>query len=287
MRNEGNSFAKIAIAVAFSPRCEAILAEARLLHQRVGAQMFFIHIGKKSLQEEQYLKHLLHRFELDQTDNQIIWEEGEPVETIIALTQSLDIDLLVAGALEKESLLKYVLGDISRQLSRKVKCSMLLLIEPSTHPKGFNHLVVEGTDHPKTENTIAIAVEWAKAYHSSNVTIIQESDPQKLALIRSDELKENEADQIKEDFLKEEDEKLEEILRCTDCEGLKIITERIEGKPGYVISNYARLKSADLLVVNSPDKPMNLLDRVFPHDIEHALADLPCNLLIVHPKGIE
>jgi hypothetical protein len=54
MRNEGNSFAKIAIAVAFSPRCEAILAEARLLHQRFGAQMFFIHIGKKSLQEEQY-----------------------------------------------------------------------------------------------------------------------------------------------------------------------------------------------------------------------------------------
>lgn len=287
MRNEGNSFAKIAIAVAFSPRCEAILAEARLLHQRFGAQMFFIHIGKKSLQEEQYLKHLLHRFELDKGNNQVVWEEGEPVETIIALTQQLDIDLLVAGALEKESLLKYVLGDISRQLSRKVKCSMLLLTEPSTHPKGFKHLVVEGTDHPKTENTIAVAVEIANQYLAGTVSIIQESDPGKLALIRSEELKENEAEERREQILKEEDEKLEEILRCTDCANLKVITERIEGKPGYVISNYARLKSADLLVVNSPDKQLNLLDRVFPHDIEYALADLPCNLLIVHPKGIE
>ncbi len=287
MRNEGNSFAKIAIAVAFSPRCEAILAEARLLHQRFGAQMFFIHIGKKSLQEEQYLKHLLHRFELDKGNNQVVWEEGEPVETIIALTQSLDIDLLVAGALEKESLLKYVLGDISRQLSRKVKCSMLLLTEPSTHPKGFSHLVVEGTDHPKTENTIAVAVEIAKQFQAGIVSIIQESDPGKLALIRSEELKENEAEERMEQILKEEDEKLEEILKCTDCGNLKVITERIEGKPGYVISNYARLKNADLLVVNSPDKQLNLLDRVFPHDIEHALADLPCNLLIVHPKDIE
>jgi hypothetical protein len=33
--------------------------------------------------------------------------------------------------------------------------------------------------------------------------------------------------------------------------------------------------------LNSPDKQMNLIDRVFPHDIEFALADLPCNLLIV------
>jgi nucleotide-binding universal stress UspA family protein len=76
-------------------------------------------------------------------------------------------------------------------------------------------------------------------------------------------------------------------LRCTDCGKLQINTERIEGKPGYVISKYAREKEADLLVVNSPDKPMNLLDRVFPHDIEYALAELPCNLLIVHPKGLE
>jgi hypothetical protein len=80
---------------------------------------------------------------------------------------------------------------------------------------------------------------------------------------------------------------LEEILNCTDCGTLKINTERIEGKPGYVISKFSRKVYADLMVLNSPDKQMNLIDRVFPHDIEYALADLPCNLLIVHPKGVE
>ncbi|OYU94594.1 MAG: universal stress protein [Bacteroidetes bacterium B1(2017)] len=287
MSSKEVTFQKIAVAIAFSPRCEAMVAEARMLQQTFHSQLIFIHVGKQSLQEEQYLKHLLHRFNLDGDTNEVIWREGEPVETIIEICQSKQIDLLVAGALERESILKYFLGGVSRQLSRKVKCSMLMLTEPNIHPNGFKHIVVEGTDHPKTENTISIAVEIARAFQSQTVDIIQESDLSKLALIRSDDFKENEADEHKEALLKEEDEKLEEILRCTDCGELKINTERIEGKPGYVISQYARQKEADLLVVNSPDKPMNLLDRVFPHDIEYALADLPCNLLIVHPKDAE
>ncbi|MFY8190188.1 MAG: universal stress protein [Bacteroidia bacterium] len=280
-------FSKIALALAFSPRCESLLAEVKMLQEKFACKLVFIHVGEKSLQEEQYLKHLLHRFHLDQPENEIIWRKGEPVETIIDICQTEQIDLLVAGALEKESLINYVFGGISRQLSRKIKCSMLLLTEPNIHPKGFTHLVVEGTDHPKTENTIATAVQWAKVFNSKRVDIIQENDLSKIALIRSEELKEHEAGERKKEILSEEDLKLKEIIRCSDCGNLAIHTERIEGKPGYVISKYAKDHEADLLVINSPDKPLNLLDRVFPHDMEYALANLPCNLLIVHPKGGE
>lgn len=280
-------YAKIALALAFSPRCESLLAEAKLLQEKFACTLIFIHVGEKSLQEEQYLKHLLHRFHLDTPKNEIIWKSGEPVETILDICQTEQIDLLVAGALEKESLINYVFGGISRQLSRKIKCSMLLLTEPNIYPKGFKYLVVEGTDHPKTENTIAISVQWAKAFNSDRIDIIQENDLSKIALIRSEELKEHEAGERKKEILSEEDLKLKEILSCNNCGNLEIHTERIEGKPGYVISKYAREQEADLLVINSPDKPLNLLDRVFPHDMEYALANLPCNLLIVHPKGGE
>jgi nucleotide-binding universal stress UspA family protein len=276
-----NPFKKIAIAVAFSPRCEALLAEARQLQDKLGAQMVFIHIGKKTLHQEHYLKHLIHRFGLDLPNNKIIWEEGETVDTILEVCQQEAIDLLVAGALEKENLLKYFLGGVARNLSRKVKCSMLMLTEPNIHPTGFKHLVVEGSDHPKSEYTIATAIAFGKAYQVKNIDIVQETDLSKMALIRHEELKEAEAEAIKEEFVKEEDHKLEEILKCNDVGGLTVCTERIEGKPGYVISKFAREKNADLLVLNSPDKQMNLIDRVFPHDIEFALADLPCNLLIV------
>ncbi len=57
-----------------------------------------------------------------------------------------------------------------------------------------------------------------------------------------------------------------------------------QGKPGFCATNFARKHDADLLVISSPDKDLGLLDRVFPYDLEYALLNLPCNLLIVHSK---
>lgn len=278
-------FRKIAVAVAFSPRIEAILAESKALKSHFGSQMLIIHVGQKNMQQEQYLKHLLHRFELDGPNDQLIWREGDAVDHILDVCVNEDVDLIVAGALEKESLVKYFMGSVARKLSRNAPCSILMLTEPSIKSRGFEKIVVEGSDHPKTSATIATAIGLAKRYKANEVDIIQEFDPQKMALIRSDELRENEADKLKEELLEEENRKLDEILSCTDCGNLQLKTERFEGKPGYMITKYARENKADLLVLNSPDKKMNILDRVFPHDIEFALSDLPCNLLIVHPKN--
>jgi nucleotide-binding universal stress UspA family protein len=63
---------------------------------------------------------------------------------------------------------------------------------------------------------------------------------------------------------------------------LDIKEQHVFGKPGYTIAHYAKAKRADLLVVNSPDTKLGLLDRIFKHDLEYILADLPTDLLIVH-----
>ncbi len=280
-----NEFKKIAVAVSFSPMCEAVVAEAKNLKQAFGSNITFIHVGKVSLQEEQYLKHLLHRFELDTPNEQLLWLDGDPVEAILHFTKTEDIDLIVAGTLEKQSLLKYIFGGVARQLSRKTHCSMLMLCEPTIKATQYKHIVTEGSDHLKTKHTIASAVCFAKAFKANKVDIIQETDLSKLALIRSTELKANEADAIKEDLLTEEDKKLQDWIKQINCGNLNIAIQRMEGKPGYVITEFARAQQADLLVLNGPDRPFNLLDRVFPHDIEFALADLPCNLLLVQPKN--
>lgn len=277
-------FKKIAVAVAFSPRIEAILAESKRLQAIFDADMMFIHVGEKNLQQEQYLKHLLHRFELDAPNHQLLWEEGDPVDIILEKCKEHEIDLLVAGALEKESLVKYFLGSVARRLSRKAKCSVLMLREPSILSKPVQKIVVEGSDHAKTVNTVETAVYLAKQTKANDVTIVQESDVSKLALIRSDELSDNEAEEQKEKIIQDENARLDEILACAGCGNLKVNVERLDGKPGYVITQYAREQKADVLVLNSPDRKLNLIDRVFPHDIEYALADLPCDLLIVHSR---
>ncbi len=275
-------FSKIAVAIGFGPRIEAILAESKRMQQQFNAQLIFIHIGEKSLQQEQYLKHLLHRFELDKPENKVVWEQGDPVDKILEICQLEKVDLIVAGALEKESIFKYFMGGIARNLCRKAKCSIIMLREPDIKSRPVKRIVVEGSDHPKTENTIETAIYVGKKTGADDVFIIQEEDASKMALIRSDAFSDNEADGHKEKMVLDEVSKLNEILACTDCGTLRINIERLEGKPGYVISKFAREHGADILVLNSPDTKLNLLDRVFPHDIEFALADLPCDLLIVH-----
>lgn len=276
-------FKKIGIAIAFSPRLEALIAEASKMQVGLKSEMVFIHIGKKNHTDEQTINDYLAKYDL-LNSSKLIWKEGETVETILNICDEEQLDLLVAGALEKESLIKYFMGSVARKLSRKVKCSMLMLTEPKIESNPINYIVVEGSNNPKTENTIAVAIEIAKAFKVSNVDVIQETDLSKAVLIRSDEFKENEMAKHKENLIEEEDKRLNYILSCNDCGNLKINIERIEGKPGYIISKYARDHQADLLVLNSPDRKLNLIDRVFPTDIEFALADLPCDLLLVNVK---
>jgi len=277
-------FEKIAVALAFSPRIEAILAESKRLQDIFGSKMIFIHVGEKNPEQEKYLNQLLHGAGLDSPGNIILWEEGDPADVIIEKCREHSVDLIVAGALEKESLLKYFMGSVARKLCRRAKCSVLMLREPSLDSKPIRKIIVEGSDHPKTVHTIETAIYIGKKAKASDIHIIQESDVSKMALIRSENVSDKETEVRKEKIFKEENEKLEEILKCTDCDDLKINVERIEGKPGYVISSYAREQNADLLLLNSPDKKLNLLDRVFPHDIEYALSNLPCDLIIVHSR---
>ena len=276
-------FKKIGIAIAFSPRLEALIAEAAKMQVGLKSEMVFIHVGNKSEEDVKTINEYLEKYNL-LNNSKLIWQEGETVETILNICNEEQLDLLVAGALEKESLIKYIMGSVARKLSRKIKCSMLMLTEPKIESSPLKSIVVEGSNNPKTENTIAVAIEIAKAFKVKNVDVIQETDLNKAVLIRSDEFKENEVAKHKENLIEEEDKRLNYILSCNDCGDIKINIDRIEGKPGYIISKYAREHHADLLILNSPDRKLNLIDRVFPTDIEFALADLPCNLLLVNVK---
>ena len=63
---------------------------------------------------------------------------------------------------------------------------------------------------------------------------------------------------------------------------MQIHEKILYGKPGYEIVNFSRKKKADLLVLNSADRRLNFIDRLFPHGLEYILSDLPSNVLIVH-----
>ena len=62
--------------------------------------------------------------------------------------------------------------------------------------------------------------------------------------------------------------------------GISVKSQPIFGKSGYSIGHYAQVVRADLLVMNAPIKT-SFWDRLFPHDIEHILGELPTDVLII------
>jgi nucleotide-binding universal stress UspA family protein len=276
-------FETIAVAISFSPRCQAILDEAKKLSDLVGASLLLLHIGEKTREKEQDLDRMMSASGVSEQHSRVIWMEGDPVDTILKLCKLNIVDLLVLGALEKENLLKFYIGSIARNISRKAKCSVLLLTNPG-EPVKYKKIIVNGVENPKTIHTINTSIYIAKNLKVKEVTIVNELSTHGLAMAIADDSTAPETKEIKKSLNEDEEEKLQSVIEKCDAGNIKLSHKSVKGKPGYAISKYAKDKKADLLVINSPDTQLNLLDRIFAHDIEYILADLPCNVLIVHSR---
>jgi nucleotide-binding universal stress UspA family protein len=283
-RRPSYPFETIAVAVSFSPRCEYVLAEAKRYADIFGSALLLLHIGEKTGKKEEELDKMLHRNGIKESEVRIIWMEGEPVETILKLCKLNIVDLLILGALEKENLLKFYLGSIARSISRRAKCSVLLLSEPESSPAKIKKIFVNGVENPKTIHTISTALYLAKHFKVKEITLVNEMDVPGLTMTMAEDSTQPEVKEIKKNISEQADETLASVVEQCDAGNIRIHNKMVKGKQGYAISKYARERKADLLVLNSPDKQMNLLDRIFTHDIEHVLADLPCNVLIVHSR---
>lgn len=278
-------FETIAVGLAFSPRMDVILAEAKKIADACGSKLILIHVGDKTKEKEKALEDILFRNNIEERKIKIIWAEGDVVDMLLKLCKLNIVDLLIVGALERENIIKFYLGSIARTISRKAKCSVLLLTQTAKTQKPKHKIIVNaGADHPKTVHSINTALYFAKNMGVKEVTMVHEVHVPALAMAMAESSSAPEVTKIKKEFTEEESSKLHALISKCDTGNLKVNEKVIKGKPGYAIRQYAETKKADLLVINSPDTHLTFLDRIFAHDIEFILADLPCNLLIVHSR---
>jgi nucleotide-binding universal stress UspA family protein len=278
-------FKKIGLAIAFSPRMEALLAEATRLKKLWNAELLLIHVGPHTEKEEKLLDDLLIRTGLNKgQDVHVRWESGKPSEQILQSCKREKVDLLIAGALKKENIVQYYLGTVARKILRKADCSVLMFTDPSTHPQPMKNIVVNAEDSPYVDEAIATACELGRTEHSAWLHIVKEIKLYSLTMSAADQHTENEYEDFRSSLVKEEIESVEKTLRLIPHEGLKINIKLVSGKSGFELSKFAQRKHADILVVGASPRRFSLFDRVFPHDLEYIFADLPCNLLIVHPR---
>lgn len=277
-------FETMAVAIAFSPRLEAILTETKRMVKVFNSQLIIIHVGNKTQEKEEHLEKLIEKIGLARINYRIIWMDGEPVDTILKLCKLYIVDLLILGALEKENLYKYYVGSIARSIGRRAKCSVLMLTNPSINPKKMRKIVVNGANNPKTIHTLNTTLYIAALEKIPNITFVQEINVPILNMPIGES--QESVSKIKKEMEVEDFSKLNNMVGSVEKNGVNVDLVAVKGKPGYAISNFSRQNHYDLLVFNSPDTHLGIFDRIFTHDIEYVLADMPCNLLIVHSRGM-
>lgn len=273
----------IGIGVAFSPNLKANMHEAARLSLLFEATLVLIHVGEKSEEKIQQLKEILIPFTTQNLSYELVFKTGDPVNVILSTSKEKNVDLLMLGALQRENFVKYYVGSIARKITRKANCSILLMINPSIERIPCQHIVVNGLEDYKTKRAIACAFYVGHQLGAEKMTIVEEIRQQEVAVNVDDDKSLRKATLRKERIRMREESRIKKIVTEIPqeyLENIAIKSQPIFGKRGYSIGHYAQLVRADLLVMNAPEK-MTFWDRLFPHDIEHILTELPTDVLII------
>lgn len=277
-------FKRVAIAIAFSPRLQTLLAEAKRIQNLFDSELVLIHVGTHTEKENEFLEDQLQLAGMKNDRVHVVWVPGNPSREILAACKRENVDLLVAGALKKEGLLTYYLGSVARRILRKADCSVLMLTEPSAESDPFQRIVIHAENSPYSIDAIKAGIYIGKLQQAKQIHIVREIKLYGLAMSVSGELTEGEVSEARRNMVNDEIENVHQALKSIDTSGLKINVKVMSGKSGFELAKFCSRIDADLLVVGSPYRKMGIFDRMFPHDLEYIFAEMPCDLLILHPN---
>lgn len=276
-------FEKVAVAIAASPTLEALLAEAKRLQELFDSEILLLHVRRNEEKgEEEFLRQAITRSRFAPEKTSLFFEKGDPATAILDFCKEQRVDLLVAGALKKENILRTYLGSVGRRIIRAANCSILILVEPSEKPNPFLEIVVDGSEQPNTQKAIEIACRIGQKQSANHIHILKDIKLYGLTMAMAAEDSENEYAEQRRRLVQEEILHINKRLEKVDTSGLNINVKVISGKTGYEISKFARRIQADLIVTAGPGKKLGILDRIMTHDLEYLLTDIPANMLIVH-----
>jgi nucleotide-binding universal stress UspA family protein len=272
---DSSPYKTIAVATTFSPRFKQVLAEAKRIRDRFAAELHLIYVGGQNQETPRKFSDVLAELELP-ADSPIHYEEGDPAEAILAALARENIDVLVAGALEKEVVLHPFLGNVARRLVREANCSVMLFTHPQENPKPLRRIVFIA-DHSKDE------------LHALKTTLLlAEAEPcERLYVIgittAFDEARASIADDANDAPTRgannHKEDALEELVLSAGNTEVPIETRSIRGATGLAASDFVRSVEADLLVVPLP-KSRGTVQQL-PGNIAWVSDVIPCNLWVI------
>ncbi len=274
-------FKRAIVAAAFSPRLHAVMNEAHRLLKLLGTWPIIVHVGDESPSARSRLEEEIDRTEFKHHPPICLVRSGNPTDVLVEAAKEYQADLIVAGALGKEGVFKYYLGSVARSLARHAPCSVLLFTEPHVKPEPLDriHCAVEYDEEARLAIKVAADIAFlgnAKDLYFTHSFKVPDGQDKKHMPDDTEVIKE---------IYRNADEQLTKYLQDFEFWGKSYQCRSLYEKNRAVTLSFAREIQASLFVVPGPSNRMGLWDRLFPHDLELALQDLPCSILITkNPK---
>ncbi|QXD16681.1 universal stress protein [Rhodocaloribacter litoris] len=270
----------LGVAVTFSPRLEALLAETAYRAPGLAARLSLVHAGDHTPEHEAHLRRAMEQAGLPR-ETEILWVRGAPDAALLEAVETYGLDLLLAGALEKEHPLRYYLGSVARNLVREAPCSLLLFTEPRVVPQPVRRLVVV-TDYSELA-LIALtkAVRLAEQEQAERVYVLRVLPQFGEVVMFSEGNRRERARSSQKTSRVQEETLLRDLVDAAGHSRVPVEPCIIEGHTGYIAAQFARDHEVDLLVMPSASRHSHFFERLFPSDMEWVLREIPCNLWVV------
>jgi nucleotide-binding universal stress UspA family protein len=268
-------YQRIAVASTFSPRFVQVLSEAKRIRGRFGSELNLIYVGERDAETDRKFSDVLGELALP-VDLPIHYAAGDPATAILNTVDERGIDLIVAGALEKEVVLHPFLGNVARRLVREARCSVMLFTDPNIEPKPLQRIVFVADYSDQGAAALKKAIALAAAENSERLYVIQivtTFDEIRAARETSAKKGESAAKPV------DEEAALEEYVLSMGHTDVPIEVRCIRGNTGLAGSDFVQSVKADLLAVPAPavqDSAASL-----PPNISWITDVIPCNLWVI------
>ena len=271
------SYRIIGVATTFSPRFEQVLSEAKRIRDRFGSRLNLIYVGERNAETAQKFRDVMSQLQFP-PDSAIHYQKGDPAEAILKAAAENDVDLVIAGALEKEVVLRSFLGNVARRLVREAACSVMLFTAPERPPRPLRKIVFVASNYSDYEQhalkkTLHLAA--AEACERLYVVRVYTTFDEARASLRDD------AGDVapRPRTFEEEEVALEEFILAAGHTDVPIEARCIRGNTGFAASDFVQSVEANLLVV--PVRANGDASERLPNNIAWITDVIPCNLWVI------
>jgi nucleotide-binding universal stress UspA family protein len=267
---DSTPYRTIAVASTFSPRFVQVLAEAKRIGDRFASALSLIYVGEENDETAAKFRAALEQLALP-VGSTIHYEQGDPADGILRALRRHKIDMIVAGALEKQLVLHPFLGNVARRLVREANCSVMLFTHPDTQPQPLRKIVFVADYSPGALEALKRTIHLAALESSECLYVLR-------VLTAFDEARakaKGEDASVKGPDA--EEAALEKFVLSAGATDVPMEARCIRGNTGFAAADFVHSIGADLLVV--PVAPST--DGEVPNNITWLTDVIPCNLWLI------